>query len=131
MVMINRRDEMFSCKCFNALEKHVRKATSKWGFYEWYTNGIDPFLAKEVLYLTTIFLKREDYDECDRWVYDEIRSHRPEFVGRQAYEFVDYLDDFPRLWKVEEKISVATEFATWLKENTRKIKSSRKGASES
>lgn len=116
-------EEDFAVRCFICLEDYARNGVTKdWSFHKWFVDGVDWFIAREVLYLTTEFLKRDDYDEADRWIYDEIHSYRTFFVAKQAYKFVFALDDFPRLWNVNEKINVASEFAQWLKEAAKKAK---------
>ena len=116
-------EEDFAVRCSACLKDYAEKSVTKdWSFHRWYADGVDWFIAREVLYLTTTFLKRDDYAECDRWIYDEIHSYRTDFVARQAYWFVFALDDFPRLWNVNEKVNVAREFAQWLKEEAKKAK---------
>ena len=97
----------FSDRYFGALkvlEKNARKETVGWGFDEWYQNGIDWYLAREVLYLVVMW---NDPGETgiDVLKYTDCQ------LASMAREYVETMDDFTRLWNFDEtKLEVLKEF---------------------
>lgn len=112
----NDGNEDLYCDALSSLEKVVVEETSGWNFEDWYQNGIDCYLAREVLYLCIESLEREDYHDKDRGVYDAIHEYPYDKLGRAAWEYVQSMDDFTRLWNSEHKVEVAKEFLECLRD---------------
>jgi len=86
------------------LEKNAREETGEWGFDYWYQSGIDWYLAREVLYLATLW-NDPGYTGVDVLMYSDCQ------LARMAWEYVKTMDDFTRLWNHDEtKLEVLKEF---------------------
>ena len=91
------------------LEKNAREETGSWGFDEWYQNGIDWFLAREVLYLAMM------WNDTDKTGID-VRKYTDCQLASMAREYVETMDDFTRLWNFDEtKLEVLKEFQEGLR----------------
>ena len=113
--MDNDNDDLY-CDALSALARLVEEETSGWGFDEWFNDGIDCYLAREVLYLGIDSLERGDYPDDDRGVYDAIHEYPSAKLARAAWEYVQSMDDFPRIWNPDYKVEVAKEFLECLKD---------------
>ena len=90
----------FSNKVYEALYSFAKKTTEFWGFGQWYQDGIDWYLAREVVYLATLWLDEDDDD--NREILEELKEYTPEELARGAYEYAVSLDDFQRLWQGDD-----------------------------
>ena len=99
-----------------ALKSLAEEETSGWGFEEWFNDGINCHLAESVLHLCIDSLEREDYPDEDRGVYDAIHEYPHDKLARAAWEYVQSMDEFQRLWNSEYKVEVAKEFLECLRD---------------
>ena len=111
----NDNEDLY-CDALSSLYFLAEEETSGWDFDGWYQNGIDCYLAREVLYLCIDSLEREDYPDEDRGVYDAIHEYPHDKLARAAWEYVQSMDDFQRLWNSEHKVEVAKEFLKCLED---------------
>lgn len=108
------RQELVS-RTFAELEKLARGSTQPWKFEDWYANGVDWFLAREVVYLMVqlfdeLFAKGVER-VCDFSLY------APDQLAGAAYEYASSMDDFTRLWGSDEnKLEVLAEVTTLLRD---------------
>lgn len=89
-----------SRKVYEALYGVAKKATEFWEFGQWYADGINWYLAREVVYLATLWLDGDDDD--NREILEELKKYTPEELARGAYEYAASMDDFPRLWQGDD-----------------------------
>ena len=95
------KDRMaFSNKVYEALYSVAKKYTEYWGFDLWYQDGIDWYLAREVVYLATLWL--DDDDDDNREILEELKEYTPEELARGAYGYAASMDEFTRLWQGDD-----------------------------
>ena len=98
-------------KVYNTLESIVLDATMDWDFSDWYCDGIDPYLAREVIYL------------CLQWNDPEktnisFDQYEDNMMAQMAWDYARVMDDFTRFWNNDSgKLEVLMECKEWLDEH--------------
>lgn len=100
----------FAQKAYKALSDFARKTTDGWGFLEWYADGIDWYLARDVLFVALQWSEDVGADIGDPEF--SIHDYSPEEIAEAAYEYARSMDDFTRLWNSDEgKRQVLRDYA--------------------
>ena len=112
--MENNRHER-AARAYAELERLARGTTQLWKFGDWYANGVDWFLAREVVYLMVELFAMDDARPqdgiCDFSLYS------PDQLAGAAYEYASSMDDFTRLWNSDEnKLEVLKEVSVLLRD---------------
>lgn len=97
------------CGAYTALEELVREETKNWEFHGWYQDGVDCYLAREVVYLCLEWNEPEKTGVS----FDKYSDYQ---VARMAWEYNQEMDDFTRLWNHDEtKLEVLKECLSWIR----------------
>lgn len=123
------KDRIALCiKVYGALSILALEETKCWGFSQWYQDGIDWYLAREVVYLATEWLDDDDYN---REIREKLKEYTPEELARGAYEYAASIDDFPRLWQGDDaKREIIREYLEELDYQRSKNEKDTKGAKD-
>ena len=93
-----------------ALLNLAAEETSDYTFYDWFHQGINCYLAQEMVYLAC------EWNE-DPELKKKIFSYSPDVIARAVWKYVKDMDDFPRLWISDStKTEVLQEFLKALEE---------------
>lgn len=90
----------FSNKVYEALSALAQEETKYWETSRWYQDGIDWYLAREVVYLATLWLGYDDEDNQE--ILEELKEYTPEELAWSAYRYATSMDDFQRLWQGDD-----------------------------
>jgi len=96
------------CGVYTALEERAKLETSHWDFNAWYQDGVDCYLAREVIYLCL------EWNEPEKTgiSFDKYTDYQ---IALMAWEYNQEMDDFTRFWNSDEtKLEVLKECKLWI-----------------
>lgn len=96
------------CGAYTALKEIAMEESKNWTFDDWYRDGVDCFLAHELLYLCLEWNVPKDTGVS----FDKYSDYQ---IARMAWEYNQEMDDFTRLWNHDEtKLEILRECQRWL-----------------